>query len=163
MLGIPVALAYVNAGEWLIHRFVLHGIGKWREGPFAFHFHEHHRETRRHAGHDPNYLRPLLGWHPQGQEALGLALAAVVHLPLLPVAPFFTGTVLWSLWRYHKLHKQAHLDPAWAREHLPWHYDHHMGPDQEANWCVTRPWFDDLVGTRKPYVGTAREARDRAR
>ena len=49
------------------------------------------------------------------------------------------------------------------REHLPWHYDHHMGPNQEANWCVTRPWFDYVMGTREPYVGTLRESGDRAR
>jgi hypothetical protein len=38
-----------------------------------------------------------------------------------------------------------------------------MGPDQEANWCVTRPWMDHVMGTRKPYVGTPAEARDQAR
>ena len=64
------------------------------------------------------------------------------------------------------------FDHAWAREHLPWHYDHHMGPDQDANWCVTRPWFDQLMGTRRPYAGTeaerladakrAKHARDRS-
>jgi hypothetical protein len=163
MLGIPLGLAYVNAGEWLFHRFVLHGIGKWKAGPFAFHYHEHHRAARRHQGYDPDYKRSLWGWHPQSQEALGLALTGLVHLPLIPVAPFFAGTVLWSLVRYHRVHKRAHLDPEWARQHLPWHYDHHMGPDQEANWCVTQPWFDNLMGTRRHYVGTARETADRAR
>ncbi len=52
---------------------------------------------------------------------------------------------------------------AWARARLPWHYDHHMGPDQDATWCVTRPWFDVVMGTRNPYVGTPRETRDEAR
>ena len=51
----------------------------------------------------------------------------------------------------------------WARENLTWHYDHHMGPDQDCNWCVTWPWFDHIMGTREPYVGTEREARDRKR
>ena len=55
------------------------------------------------------------------------------------------------------------MDPEWARENLPWHYDHHMGPNQDANWCVTRPWFDDLMGTREPYAGTERESRDLAK
>jgi len=58
------------------------------------------------------------------------------------------------------VHKLYHLDPEWAREHLSWHYDHHMGTDQDANWCVTHPWFDELMGTRQPYAGTEREARD---
>jgi sterol desaturase/sphingolipid hydroxylase (fatty acid hydroxylase superfamily) len=38
-----------------------------------------------------------------------------------------------------------------------------MGPNQAANWCVTRPWFDHLMGTREPYVGTERERRDQRR
>lgn len=59
--------------------------------------------------------------------------------------------------------ERAHLDPAWAREHLPWHDDHHMGPDQHKNWCVTRPWFDILMGTGVPYAGTPREAADLAK
>ena len=37
-----------------------------------------------------------------------------------------------------------------------------MGPDQDANWCVTHPFFDILLGTRKPYVGTELEAKHRA-
>ena len=32
--------------------------------------------------------------------------------------------------------------------------------DQDANWCVTKPWFDTVMGTRKPYVGTPDEQRD---
>jgi hypothetical protein len=38
-----------------------------------------------------------------------------------------------------------------------------MGPDQDRNWCVTHPWFDELMGTRAPYVGTPREEADRLR
>ncbi|MEC9070812.1 MAG: hypothetical protein VX938_00475, partial [Myxococcota bacterium] len=97
----------------------------------------------------------------QGKEALALTLGLMTHLPLFPVAPFFTGTLVYSALRYYYVHRKAHLDTDWARENLPWHYDHHMGPDQDANWCVTRPWFDYLMGTRKPYVGTAQEEADR--
>ena len=38
-----------------------------------------------------------------------------------------------------------------------------MGPNQDANWCVTWPWFDQLMGTREVYAGTEREAADMAR
>jgi sterol desaturase/sphingolipid hydroxylase (fatty acid hydroxylase superfamily) len=68
-----------------------------------------------------------------------------------------------SAYGYYLVHKKSHLDPEWARKHLPWHYDHHMGPNQDANWCVTLPLFDHLMGTREHYVGTEREARDRQR
>ncbi len=163
MIGFPLALLYANAGEWLLHRYLLHGPGKRKGSFWSFHFHEHHRASRRHDMFDDSYERPPLGLHAQGKETLGIALLVGVHLPLGLVAPGFTAGVVWSAVSYYRRHKRAHLDPGWARLHLPWHYDHHMGPDQDANWCVSRPWFDHLMGTRKPYVGTPREAEDRAR
>jgi len=38
-----------------------------------------------------------------------------------------------------------------------------MGPNQDRNWCVVWPWFDDLVGTRRRFVGTAKELAGRLR
>lgn len=163
MLGIPLGLAYANVSEWVIHKYVLHGRGRRPKSFWSFHWLEHHRVVKKSGFHDPDYERSVFGWHAQGKEAAAVAGMAALHLPLLPVAPFFTGTVLYCAWNYYRKHKRAHLDPDWAREHLPWHYDHHMAPNQDANWCVTRPWFDQLMGTREPYVGTAQEAEDLAR
>jgi sterol desaturase/sphingolipid hydroxylase (fatty acid hydroxylase superfamily) len=86
----------------------------------------------------------------------GIGLAAL-HAPLFPVAPFFVGAVWFSQANYYRVHKKSHQDPAWGRKHLPWHVDHHLGPDQNANWCVTWPWFDWVMGTRKKFVGTEAE------
>src|SRR5262245_50757626 len=163
MIGIPLGLAYSNAGEWFIHKYVLHGSGRKRKSYWSFHWLEHHRAARLEHMRDADYERSVFRWNAQGKEALALGLAAVAHLPLFPIAPFFTGTVVYSMLNYYRKHKRAHLDPEWAKEHLPWHYDHHMGPDQDANWCVTKPWFDHLMGTRKPYLGTERERQDRER
>lgn len=163
MIGIPLGLAYGNAGEWLIHKYVLHGSGRKRSSFWSFHWLEHHRVARIKGFHDPDYERGVFRWNAQGKEAAALAGAAVLHLPLFPIAPFFTGTALYCMWNYYRTHKRSHLDPEWARENLPWHYDHHMGPNQDANWCVTKPWFDHLMGTREPYVGTERERQDRER
>ena len=163
MIGVPVAWAVANAAEWWIHKNVLHGPGKRKGSFWSFHWHDHHRNARRNDHRDPDYERSLLGWHAQTKEAVGLVGLAAVHAPLFPFAPCYTGTLWYCLWRYHRVHKRAHLDTAWAREHLPWHYDHHMGPDQDANWCVTHPWFDTVMGTRVPYLGTAREREDAAR
>jgi hypothetical protein len=162
MIGIPLGLLAANAGEWLVHKHVLHGLGRVKGSFWSFHWHTHHRACRKHDHYDPDYRGGVLHWNGQGKEALGLAAAGVAVLPLFPIAPFFTGTVLYSIVDYYRKHKRAHLDPAWAREHLPWHYDHHMGPNQHANWCVTRPWFDHIMGTREPYVGTGRERARRA-
>lgn len=151
MLGIPIGLLYQNVGEWLIHKHLLHGLGKDKRSFWSFHWHDHHRAARKHDMIDAQYQRTVFSWTPQGKEALALVLAALAHLPLLPIFPFFTGTVLWRSLHYYRVHKRSHLDPAWAKEHLPWHYDHHMGVDQNANWCVTHPWFDEVMGTRKVY------------
>lgn len=163
MIGIPAGLLASNAMEWAIHKHVLHGRGRDRSSLWAFHWHQHHRQTRKNGHRDDDYARPL--WASEGmlKEAVGLAVGAAVLAPLFPVAPFFVGTCWYSAANYYRVHKRAHLDPAWARAHLPWHYDHHMGPDQNTNWCVTRPWFDVVMGTRKPYLGTARAMRDDAR
>ena len=152
MLGVPLALLYANAGEWLIHKYVLHGLGKKKKSFFSFHWAEHHRACRKHAFADPDYERPLIGNHAQGKEALALVGLMVAHAPLFPVAPWFTATVWYSALDYFYKHRRSHLDPAWAKVHLKHHYDHHMGREQDANWCVTRPWFDHIMGTRIDYA-----------
>ncbi|MCA9629630.1 MAG: hypothetical protein KC766_18270 [Myxococcales bacterium] len=163
MIGIPLALLAANAFEWAVHKHVLHGLGRSKRSFWAFHWHEHHGHSRKNAMFDPDYERPPLGWHAQGKELLALAAASAAVTPLLPVAPFFVGTAYYCAFNYYRVHKRSHLDPAWAREHLPWHYDHHMGPDQHKNWCVTKPWFDWVMGTREHYVGTEREEQDHAK
>lgn len=163
MLGIPLGLLAANASEWLIHKHVLHRLGRKKGSFWSFHWHEHHAASRKNDHLDPAYHRPLHEWNPQSKEVLLLLGGAALVAPLLPIAPFFTGTVWYSAWNYYRVHKKAHLDPGWAREHLTWHYDHHMGPQPHANWCVTKPWFDELMGTRVRYAGTPREARDLAR
>jgi len=157
MIGIPLALLYTNAAEWAIHKYVLHGLGKDKESYWSFHWHDHHKNSRKNGGFDPDYEQLPFSNGPQGKEALGLVGLALAHVPLLPIAPFFTATVWYSAFDYYRKHKKAHLEPVWARENLPWHYDHHMGPNQDANWCVTRPWFDYVMGTREEYVGSEKE------
>lgn len=163
MLGFPLGLLVANAGEWLIHKHVLHGLGKKKRNFWSFHWHEHHRNARLHDQRDPSYERSLFGWHAQGKEALAVAGLALASTPLLAVSPGFTAAIWFSAWNYHRVHKKAHLDPQWARDHLPWHVDHHVGPNQDANWCVTHPLFDHVMGTRVPYVGTEAEAKAQQR
>lgn len=164
MLSIPAGLLYANVAEWVLHKHLLHG--RWAKGGgfWSFHWVRHHRNARLRGHLDPDYSLPLWrGWNGQTKELAGLALAALGHLPLVGVAPLFYATLLFCTVEYYLKHKRAHLDPEWAKTRLPWHYDHHMGPNPDANWCVVRPWADHLFGTRIPYVGTEREAADRAR
>ena len=164
MIGFPLALLYSNAGEWLIHKYVLHDQGKKKNSPWSFHWHEHHRVVRKTGGLDEGYTKPLFReMDAKTKELLGILGLAALHAPLLAVAPWFTLGVWYSGANYYYVHRKAHLDPEWARENLPWHVDHHLGPNQDKNWCVTKPWFDWVMNTRDPYVGTAREALDKAR
>ncbi|MDP3990642.1 MAG: sterol desaturase family protein [archaeon] len=157
MIGIPIGLLYADAAEWLIHKHILHGLGRTKDSFWDFHWHNHHRNSRKSGGYDFCYENSVLAPGPQRTEVAGLVILAASHLPLLPIAPFFTGTVLYRTIDYYNKHKKAHLDPEWARENLPWHYDHHMGPDQDKNWGITSCLIDKLVGTRKVYVDTPKE------
>lgn len=156
MLGIPLALAVFGYGEWATHKYLLHGLGRDTRSRFAFHFHEHHQAVRRHGGYDPAYEGPVWRTPTQSREAIGLAAVALAHAPLFPVAPFYTSTIWYCLHRYRRQHRRAHLDPAWARDHLPWHYDHHMG-DQDKNFGVVWSWVDVIAKTREVFVGTDKE------
>jgi sterol desaturase/sphingolipid hydroxylase (fatty acid hydroxylase superfamily) len=162
MIGIPLALAVFGYGEWATHKYLLHELGANKDSRFAFHYHTHHQSVRRNGGYDPDYEGPVWSTPTQAREAIGLVAVGLAHLPLLPIAPFYTATVWYCLHRYRRDHRRAHLDPEWARTHLRCHYDHHMG-DQKKNFGIGFEWFDRLVGTRVPYVGTEKDAADRAR
>ena len=170
MIGIPLGIVYVNAVEWVVHKHVLHGLGRDKASRWSFHWHEHHKKARKHDMHDDQYTMHSVvdavrqrALNAKTKEALGLIVGGLVHAPLLPVAPFFTLTVWASAANYYRVHRKAHLDPAWAEEKLPWHVDHHMGKNQDANWCVTWPLFDWVMGTREKFVGTEEHAAHRAR
>ena len=160
---IIVGLLYSQMLEWAIHRYVLHGIGKKRGHPLSFHFHQHHRVVRQQLFHDPAYDGSIFEWNAGGQEALSLVGLALLHTPVLFFVPAFAvgGTI--GLIRYYYIHRKSHLDPEWCKEKLPWHYDHHMAPNQDANWGVTAEWMDLLMGTREYYLGTDRAIKDEKR
>src|SRR5688500_8827253 len=75
MIGIPIGLALANASEWLMHKHVLHGLGRRRGSFWSFHWHEHHRASRKNEHIDDAYLGSALRWNAQGKETLALAAA----------------------------------------------------------------------------------------
>ena len=151
MIGIPIGLLYSNAAEWWIHKRLLHALGKNKSSIWNFHRSEHHRNVRNNGFHDPEYNKPF--WDRRGprKEVLGVLGLMALHLPLAPIAPWFTATVVYSGYNFIRKHKKAHLDPEWAYKNLRCHYDHHMGKNQDANFSITQPWFDHLIGTRVNY------------
>jgi hypothetical protein len=158
VIGFVLGLLAENAGEWAVHRYILHGLGRKPGSLWHYHWAEHHAAARRQGMLDPDYRGWPFAWNTQGKEALLILLIAASHLPLLGFAPAYVTGVYVGMAGYYLLHRKAHLDPAWARRHLPWHRDHHLGDEPDANWCTTWPGCDWLMGTRaKP----PKEAGDR--
>ncbi len=153
MIGFPVALIFANGVEWYAHKYILHGTprpGKPRYSPvpksMKSHW-QHHKIVRTTDYRDEGYEEGLSNWRTRNEVASLLALTAVTSLAL-PVAPFFTLGTYYAAGRYFYVHRRSHLEPEWGKKAIPWHYNHYMNTDQDANWCVTRPWFDYIMGTR---------------
>ncbi|MGE8571707.1 MAG: hypothetical protein ACN6NW_06695 [Acinetobacter amyesii] len=152
--GFIAGLVVANAFEWFAHKYVLHGThrsGKPRFSPvpksMKSHW-EHHREVRKTDFHDHGYVEGVQNWRTKN-EIISLAIVAGVFTPLFyPVSKGMSLAVLYSACNYYYIHRRAHLEPEWAMKKIPWHYDHHMNSNQDANWCVTKPWFDYILGTR---------------
>ncbi len=147
ILLIPLAIAYSHMAEWVLHKYVLHGLGKKRKSIFSFHWHEHHRKARRNNFADIDYKKPFKG--PPARELKALSVVLLVHLPLAFFLPMVYGTLVICAARYFHLHRKMHLNPRWARKKYPVHWDHHMGKNQDKNWGVTVEWPDYMLRTRQ--------------
>lgn len=142
LLGFGLGLIAENSGEWAVHKYLLHGLGKRRDSFWSYHLYEHHAAASRNEMLDPGYQAWPLRWNAQGKEALVLAAIALAHVPLLWLAPGYVSGIYTGMVCYYLRHRRAHLDPEWARSHMPWHYAHHMEPNSGEYWCITWPWFD---------------------
>jgi hypothetical protein len=144
-----LGLLYANAGEWVMHKYILHALGRKPGSFWAYHWYEHHAVCTKNGMLDLGYQNMVLTtWNTQSKEIVVLGLIILLHLPLFVFLPGFVAAVYLSLMLYYYRHRKAHLDPVWAQKHLAWHYDHHMGGNASANWCVTWPWCDYLLRTR---------------
>lgn len=153
MIGFPIALLVANGFEWYAHKYVLHGVPRKGEPrysprPLSMKSHwAHHKMVRTQEYHDEGYVEGLSNWRTRNEVVTLLQVTGIISLAL-PVAPFFVLGSYYAAGRYYYVHRRSHLDPEWGKRAIPWHYDHHMNSNQDANWCVTRPWFDYIMGTR---------------
>jgi len=151
VLQVVLGLFYGNFMEWLLHKYLLHNLGKRKKSSFSFHWFDHHRKSRLHNFYDDDYEKSIWNWNARGKEAAGLGLLWLAHSWLFFIVPVFAFTITYCVFNYYITHKIAHENPGWAKIHLRWHWEHHMGKNQEANYCVTKPWCDYLFGTRIHY------------
>jgi hypothetical protein len=152
--GFVVGVVTANAFEWVAHKYLLHGTPRkgqprFSPSPASMESHwTHHRMVRKTAFGDECYAHGLS--HDRTRlELLSLGVVAGAMTVFWPVSRGFVLASWYSAGHYFYVHRRAHLDPAWAQKRIPWHYDHHMNTIQDANWCVTRPWFDYVMGTRE--------------
>ncbi|WP_335963008.1 hypothetical protein [Acinetobacter haemolyticus] len=152
--GFVAGLVIANGYEWFAHKYLLHGVhrkGKPRFSPTPKQMESHwahHREVRKQGFSDDCYVEGLDNWRTRN-ELMSLAVAAgVLSVVFYPFSKGMSLAAIYSAGNYYYVHRRAHLEPDWARRTIPWHYDHHMNSNQDANWCVTRPWFDYVMGTR---------------
>ena len=162
--GFVAGLVIVNGYEWFAHKYLLHGVhrkGKPRFSPTPKQMESHwahHREVRKQGFSDDCYVEGLDNWRTRN-ELMSLAVAAgVASVVFYPFSKGMALAAIYSAGNYYYVHRRAHLEPDWAKRTIPWHYDHHMNSNQDANWCVTRPWFDYVMGTRVVSSADLKEA-----
>jgi len=143
LLQIVLGIMYANVLEWMIHKYILHDLGKkWKNSIFRFHWSEHHKVARKNKMVDESYN--ISWWKEMGRakEVLGLGLLALIHVPLLLITPWFAATTMLYTVAYYFAHKRSHLDKEWGRKWLPWHFKHHMMGSQEHSFGVLLPITD---------------------
>ena len=138
---------YATWLEWGIHKYILHGWGKNKDSWFNFHWHSHHKSCRKNGNIDESYNKFL--HHSVRREIFGLFFLLVLHMPIYFVMPYFFYTLVFCSARYFYMHQKSHRDVEWGKKNIPWHYDHHMGKDQDMNWGVTTPIWDIILDTRR--------------
>ncbi len=79
-------------------------------------------------------------------------LGIILHTPLLWVFPAFALTAISYGFIYMFLHRLTHTYVDFFKKWMPWHYEHHMGKDQNANWCVVCPLMDYMMNTRVKWL-----------
>jgi len=158
VIQILTAWIYSHFLEYCLHRFALHNNSFLLKPLFKIHFSNHHRCARADLMVDNDYHSPAsFIFH---KEALILMALCALHIPVALSLPYAFVTVVISACSYFLVHRRAHIDHRWARDNLTWHYDHHMGKDQNCNWGVRLPIFDIIFSTRQYYKGTEDEFKD---
>lgn len=152
LLQLAAGFLYANLFEWLWHKYVFHGLGKKKKSRFSSHWRKHHRAVRKNSYIDEAYKEFSGFTKDPMREVYELLLAALVHSPLFFIFPYFAGWLWFHAGLYFYIHRKSHLNPDWAKKWVPWHYDHHMGKNQDANWCVTFPFWDYILGTRLYFL-----------
>jgi hypothetical protein len=83
-------LIHANFGEWLMHRYIFHGLGENPKSVWAYHLHDHHARCLAINMVDSGYRNlDLLSWNAQSKEFAVLTGIVLFHVPLYCLSPIF--------------------------------------------------------------------------
>lgn len=145
-----IALFVTNFTEWATHKWILHGLGKKKNSWFNYHW-AHHNVSRKNGFHDEDYDHGFFESWAVRREILGLVLMLASNINWYFVWPVLFFWFCFFTIAYYLIHKYSHQYPEFTKKYLRWHWDHHMGIDQNKNWGVTSPLWDYILGTRVKY------------
>lgn len=152
LLANIVALIVQNISEWFVHKHILHEMGKNKKSFFHYHW-EHHNRCRKNRNEDYEYfdfweygiVSPMIKKELWLMAGMSVAFFLPLYFFVWKMLAFASVSVIWG---YFFFHAYSHINVRFGRKYMRHHYDHHMGPDQNQNWCVTFPWFDWIMKTR---------------
>lgn len=132
-----IGIIYANLVEYLIHRYLFHGLGKKKNSLFAFHLREHHLTAKRNNFTDVKFSL---------NEAVGIPVLLAIHFPLWFISPaMYLGLCLYGA-LFIVVHNLIHAFPDLGRKYFWWHWNHHMS-NQNKSWAVVIPIVDIITGS----------------
>ena len=151
IVALVAALLIQNLFEWFAHKYILHKIGASKTSFFHYHW-EHHKRCRQNDNIDQEYVDLFERGKMSKMIKKEIFLICVSHIFIamptyLFVSPYLGIAGVIVAWYYYLAHALSHSNSKY-KNFMPWHYDHHMGSNQNLNWCVTFPWTDWLAKTR---------------
>lgn len=144
-----VGFVVSNLSEWLVHKYILHGLGKKKTSYFHYHW-QHHNISRKHKFIDKDY-QDGLKCKAVRREILGIIAMLLFNINWLFIWPMLFGWFTFFSIAYFLIHSYSHTNPKWCQKYFPHHFDHHMGSNQDVNWGVTSAFWDFILGTRIKY------------
>ena len=117
-------------------------------GEFIYYYTNHEASPDSNSTGNTTRLQDKI-WH---NETYLTVAAMILHTPLFWVSASFSWAVLAYATVYLFLHRKTHEHVEFFKKWCPWHYEHHMGKNQNANWCVVCPLMDHIMGTREKWL-----------
>ena len=133
--------------EYVVHRYLFHGLGKKANSVFGFHLRVHHLVARKNE---------FIDLKVSANEVVGLPFLLLLHLPFLFWSPIFFAALVTYASAFILLHNYQHRNPEFTKKYFWWHWDHHMG-NQNKSWGVVLPIMDFITGTLEYHLDSRAE------